>query len=72
MTTATQPEAAYLSQREAAAYLGMSAKTFRRHVRVSAVPVTVPKPGQKPLLRYRRADLDAYVSACATYKMRSA
>jgi len=49
---------AFLSQTEAAVYLGVSARYFRDHVDVEPVPF--PGGGSKPLERYARADLDAW------------
>lgn len=59
---------AYLSQVEAARYLGVSVRWFRDNVTVEAVPVGLPRPGKRPLLRYRTADLDAWVASCASYR----
>lgn len=75
MTAALRPEsmptAAYLTQVAAAAYLGVSVRWFRDNVTVLAVPVGKPRPGKRPLLRYRTADLDAWVASCASYRQPS-
>lgn len=49
---------AYLNQRQAASYLGVSVAYFAKHVDVEPVPF--PSAGDKPLERYARADLDAW------------
>jgi hypothetical protein len=59
----------YMSQVQAAAYLGVSVRWFRDNVDVQPVPFGRPRPGKKPLLRYRRNDLDAWVERCRTYKL---
>ena len=65
------PTPAYLSQVDAAAYLGVSVRWFRDHVDVVAVPVGKVVPGKRPLLRYRTVDLDAWVASCASYRQPS-
>ncbi len=57
-----------LTQRAAADYLGVSARWFRDHVHVEAKPVDLPRPGTKPVLRYRIEDLDAWMDRCAAVK----
>jgi hypothetical protein len=64
----SSPPPAYLRQWEAARYLGVSVRWFRDHVHVEALPIGKPAPGRKPVLRYRVADLDAWVAACAAYR----
>lgn len=59
-----------MKQKQAAAYLGMAVSTFREAVDVAPVPVTLPRPGRPPILRYRRADLDAWVERCANHRLR--
>lgn len=49
---------AYMSQVQAAAYLGVSTRYFRDHVTVTPIPF--PGGGQRPVERYARADLDAW------------
>jgi hypothetical protein len=54
-----------LSPREAAQYLRVSLKTLQRlHLRAGAPPrVAIPSAtGARPIVRYRRADLDAYLT----------
>jgi hypothetical protein len=58
-----------LSQKNAAAYLGVSPRWFRDNVHVNARPVGETRPGRKPVLRYRREELDAWMDHCATYRM---
>jgi hypothetical protein len=60
----------YLKRWQAAAYLSMSETKFGEEVDVEPKPVTLPKPGKTPVLRYRRADLDAWALKCATYRLR--
>lgn len=60
----------YMKQWQAAAYLSVSGTWFRDNVDVPPVPIDLPKPGKKPVLRWRRGDLDAWVTRCATYKLR--
>jgi hypothetical protein len=60
----------YLKRWQAAAYLSMSETTFGEEVDVAPIPVTIPRPGKKPVLRYRRADLDAWAMKCATYRLK--
>lgn len=60
----------YMKQWQAAAYLSVSDTWFRDNVQVQPVPLTMPKPGKKPVLRWRRSDLDAWVERCATFKLR--
>jgi hypothetical protein len=67
-SVAAWPE--YLTQVLAADYLSVSDRWFRDNVHVQPVPVGEPKPGKKPVLRYRRVDLDAWVQRCATFKLR--
>lgn len=64
---ATWPAA--MKQWQAAAYLGMSVTTFAARVDVPAVPVAPPRPGAKPILRYRKADLDAWLARCADWRL---
>jgi hypothetical protein len=61
--------AGYLTQVQAAAYLGVSVRWFRDNVDVQPVPMGLPRPGKRPLLRYRRVDLDAWVERCRTHKL---
>lgn len=68
LPVARGPAPAYLRQWEAARYLGVSVRWFRDHVTVAAVPIGRPVPGKKPVLRYRVADLDAWVASCAAYR----
>lgn len=49
---------AYMSQVDAALYLGVSARYFRDFVHVEPIPF--PGSGTKPVDRYARADLDAW------------
>lgn len=58
----------YLSQKEAAAHLGVSVRYFQLHVAVT--PKTLPGRGAKPMLRYRRTDLDAWVDRVSDPKSR--
>lgn len=60
----------YLKRWQAAAYLSMSETTFGESVDVRPKAVTLPRPGKRPVLRYHRADLDAWVVKCATYRLR--
>jgi hypothetical protein len=55
-----------MSQQTAARYLDINPRTFRRVVDVETVQVTPPTPGRRALRRYRRVDLDAWVSRCST------
>jgi len=57
-----------LTQKEAAEYCGVSASWFRENVHVEAKPVGMPKPGEKPVLRYRIEDLDAWLDDCAALR----
>lgn len=59
----------YMTQRRAADFLDVSVRWFQLHVDVAAVPVGLPQPGKSPMLRYRRADLEAWVERCAAYKL---
>jgi hypothetical protein len=61
----------YMSQKTAAAYLDIDARTFRRSVDVEAVLVASPKPGMRPLRRWRRVDLDQWVQRCTTGRLHS-
>lgn len=49
----------YLNQKDAAAYLGVDADYFRVHVHVE--PFVLPTKGKRPAIRYRVADLDAWM-----------
>lgn len=66
MVTAVHPRG--LTQRAAAKYVGVSVATFRKEVHVEAKPVGRPRPGVKPILRYRLEELDAWMDACAAVK----
>ena len=57
-----------MTQKAAAEYLGVSVAWFRANVHVEAKPVSAPRPGEKPVLRYRREELDAWMDECATVK----
>jgi len=59
----------YLKRPDAAAYLGVSVKYFRRHVDVR--PKELPGRGAKPLLMWAVADLDAWVERVSSPKSRS-
>lgn len=60
----------WLKQYEAAHHLGLSVSEFRASVDVEPRPVTMPKAGEKPVLRYFVEDLDAWVERCSTYRLR--
>jgi hypothetical protein len=60
---------AYLTQAAAAVYLGVSVRYFRDQVHVAPVPIGIPRPGKRPTLRYRVADLDAWVVKCAAHRL---
>lgn len=64
----TWPE--YMKQWQAAAYLSVSERFFRGSVDVPPVQLSMPKPGKKPVFRWRRSDLDAWVDRCSTFKLR--
>jgi hypothetical protein len=59
---------AYMSQVQAAAYLGVSTRYFRDHVDVDPVPF--PGGGDRPLERYARVDLDAWAERWRSPKSR--
>lgn len=59
---------AYLSQRAAAAYLGVSTRYFRDHVAVR--PKELPGSGNRPVLRWAVADLVAWVEHVSNPKSR--
>jgi hypothetical protein len=59
----------YLSQEKAAFYLDMSVAKFRRDVKVIPRPAEPPRAGKKPLMRYRIADLDAWMESNASYRI---
>jgi hypothetical protein len=61
---------AYMSQADAATYLGVSPRYFRDHVDVEPVPF--PGGGERPLERYARADLDAWAERWRDPKARRA
>jgi hypothetical protein len=61
---------AYLNQRQAADYLGVSVAYFAKNVDV--VPVPFPSAGEKPLERYARAELDAWADRWRDPKARRA
>lgn len=61
---------AYLSQVDAAAYLGVSVRYFRDVVTVE--PVYLPSSKGRPLMRFSRADLDAWVTSLRDPKSRKA
>lgn len=61
-------DTAYLRQKAAAAYLGVSVRYFQQHVAVT--PKTLPGSGTKPVLVYRRADLDEWVDRVSNPKAR--
>lgn len=65
-TIALQPRG--LTQREAAAYMGVSVRWFRDHVHVEARPVGRAVPGKRPVLRYRLEELNAWMDSCAAMK----
>lgn len=50
------------SQKEAARYLGVSVRYFRKNVHVEPVPVGPVTPGVRPLLRYLKEELDAVMN----------
>ena len=51
----------YLTQREAAEYLGLSARFLSRETAAGKLPVI--RLGEGKALRYAREDLDAYMHA---------
>lgn len=53
------------SQVEAARYLGVSVRWFRNNVHVEPIAIGVVMADRRPLLRYRREDLDALVEQWA-------
>lgn len=57
-----------LTQREAAAYIGVAVSTFRKEVHVEAKSVAKSVPGKKPILRYFIEDLDQWMDECAAVK----
>lgn len=55
---------ATFSKASAAAYLDMSVSKFDDTVRPFVAYISIDTPGQKrPMLRWMKADLDAYVAA---------
>jgi len=60
---------AYLKRPQAAAYLGVSVKYFRRHVTVR--PKEFPGSGDKPLLMWAVRDLDAWAESVSSPKSRA-
>lgn len=63
------PEQRLLSQVEAARYLGVSVRWFRDNVHVQPIAVGVVMSDRRPLLRYRREDLDVVVDGWATRRV---
>ncbi len=61
--------ARYLKRPDAARYLGVSVKYFRRHVDVR--PKELPGRGERPLLMWSVADLDAWVERVSNPKSRA-
>ena len=61
MSSATQDR--LMKQKEAAAYLGVDPRTFRRYDDVPRTPL--PGTASKPIIRYRQSDLDAWLRARA-------
>lgn len=59
---------AYLRLKQAAAYLGVSARYFYRHV--DARPLELPGRGKRRVLVWRVADLDAWVERVGTPRRR--
>lgn len=60
---------AYLKRPQAAAYLGVSVRYFRRHVHVR--PKEFPGRGVKPLLMWAVVDLDRWVESVSNPKSRA-
>jgi hypothetical protein len=56
-----EEQARGLTQKQAAAYVGVSVRFFRDNVHVRARCICAPKTGQRPLLRYFREELDAWM-----------
>jgi predicted DNA-binding transcriptional regulator AlpA len=57
MSTATHDR--LLKQHEAASYLGVHPRTFRRYEDIPRTPL--PGSTAKPIIRYRQSDLDAWL-----------
>ena len=58
-----------MDQKLAAEYCGMSARTFRRARPAEPKPVKPPRPGEKPMLKYFREDLDAYLDKMKHFRL---
>ena len=58
-----------MGQKMAATYCGMSDRTFRREQPVEPRPVKPPRPGEKPMLKYFREDLDAYLDRMKQFRL---
>jgi predicted DNA-binding transcriptional regulator AlpA len=58
MSSATRHDR-LMKQKEAAAYLGVDPRTFRRYDDVPRTPL--PGSTSKPIIRYRQSDLDAWL-----------
>lgn len=65
----TAPVRGWLSQKHAAQYLDLAVSVFRKEVQVEPKPATRPRPGKRPLMRYRIADLDAWMESNASYRI---
>ena len=63
------PVRGWLSQKHAALYLDLAVSVFRKDVRVEPQPATRPRPGKRLLMRYRIADLDAWMASNASYRI---
>lgn len=62
---------ALYSQVDAARYLGVSVRWFRDNVHVEPIPVGPVSADRRPLLRYRREDLDQLVAVWAARRSAS-
>lgn len=60
---------AYMKQKAAAAYLGVSVRYFQLHVDVR--PKELPGRGRRPMLVWSVAELDAWVARVSDPKSRS-
>lgn len=60
---------AYVKQKAAAAYLGVSVRYFRDHVDVR--PKELPGRGRRPMLVWSIAELDAWVARVSDPKSRA-
>lgn len=61
-----------LTQKEAARYLGVSVRYLQQRAEVRRTLLPGHGPTRRPLIRYRRADLDAWVQAVNDPKRRIA